>query len=56
MLGPDLTNIGNKTSREWIYKWLKDPRTITDTNGNVTVNGYENEEEPRMPRFRPERE
>ncbi len=52
MLGPDLTNIGNKTSREWIYKWLKDPRTITDTSGNVTVNGYENEEEPRMPRFR----
>ena len=52
MLGPDLTNIGNKTSREWIYKWLKDPRTITDTSGNVTVDGYENEEEPRMPRFR----
>jgi mono/diheme cytochrome c family protein len=52
MLGPDLTNIGNKTSREWIFKWLKDPRTLSDTNGNVSVNGYENEEEPRMPRFR----
>jgi cbb3-type cytochrome oxidase cytochrome c subunit len=52
MLGPDLTNIGNKTSPEWIFKWLRDPRTTTDANGNVTVNGYENEEEPRMPRFR----
>ncbi len=52
MLGPDLTNIGTKTSREWIYKWLKEPRTITDSNGNVTVNGYENEETPRMPHFK----
>ncbi len=52
MLGPDLTNIGAKVSREWIYKWLKEPRTITDSNGNVTVNGYESVEEPRMPRFR----
>lgn len=52
MLGPDLSRIGTKVSREWIYKWLKEPRTITDSNGNVTVNGYENEEEPRMPQFR----
>ncbi len=52
MLGPDLTHIGNKTSREWIFKWLKAPRTITDSNGNVTANGYENEEEPRMPQFK----
>jgi mono/diheme cytochrome c family protein len=52
MLGPDLTNLGTKVSREWIYKWLKDPRTITDKDGNVTVNGYETEEEPRMPKFR----
>ncbi len=52
MLGPDLTEIGTKVSREWIYKWLKEPRTITDSNGNVTVNGCESEEEPRMPRFR----
>ncbi|MGB2901764.1 MAG: c-type cytochrome [Candidatus Acidiferrum sp.] len=52
MLGPDLTNIGTKVSREWIYKWLKEPRTITDKDGNVTVNGYETEEEPRMPKFR----
>src|ERR1700756_4361193 len=22
MLGPDLTNVGSKVSREWIYKWL----------------------------------
>lgn len=51
MLGPDLTNVGNKTSPEWIFKWLKDPRTIIDANGNVSVDGYENEEEPRMPRF-----
>jgi mono/diheme cytochrome c family protein len=51
MLGPDLTNIGTKVSREWIYKWLKEPRTITDSNGNITVNGYENEDEPRMPKF-----
>ncbi|HYM13840.1 MAG TPA: c-type cytochrome [Bryobacterales bacterium] len=52
MIGPDLTNVGNKVTREWIYKWLKEPRTITDANGNVTVNGYELEEEPRMPQFR----
>jgi mono/diheme cytochrome c family protein len=52
MLGPDLTNIGTKVSREWIYKWLKEPRTILDKDGNVAVNGYETEEEPRMPRFR----
>jgi len=51
MLGPDLTSIGAKASREWIYKWLKEPRTVTDSNGNVTVNGVENEQEPRMPQF-----
>ena len=52
MLGPDLTNVGTKVSREWIYKWLKEPRTILDKDGGVTVNGYETEEEPRMPKFR----
>ncbi len=52
MLGPDLTNIGTKVSREWLYKWLKEPRTIIDSSGNVNVNGYETEEEPRMPKFR----
>jgi len=52
MLGPDLSSIGTKVSREWIYKWLKEPRTIVDKEGNVTVNGYETEEEPRMPKFR----
>ena len=52
MLGPDLSSIGTKVSREWIYKWLKEPRTIVDKDGNVTVNGYEAEEEPRMPKFR----
>jgi len=49
MLGPDLTNIGNKTSREWIYKWLKNPRTLTDADGTVTVNGVATD--PRMPQF-----
>jgi mono/diheme cytochrome c family protein len=52
MLGPDLSSVGYKVTREWIYKWLKEPRTILDKDGNVTVNGYENEEEPRMPKFR----
>jgi mono/diheme cytochrome c family protein len=52
MLAPDLTNIGTKVSREWLYKWLKEPRTIIDESGNVAVNGYEAEEEPRMPKFR----
>ncbi len=52
MLGPDLTSIGTKVSRKWIYKWLKEPRTLTDSNGNVTVNGYETGPETRMPRFR----
>jgi len=52
MLGPDLTNVGTKLSREWIYKWLKEPRTLTDADGNVTVDGVENEDEPRMPWFR----
>ena len=52
MLGPDLTNVGTKVSRAWLYKWLKEPRTIVDSSGNVAVNGYEAEEEPRMPQFR----
>jgi mono/diheme cytochrome c family protein len=53
MLGPDLTSIGTKVSRQWIYKWLKEPRTVTDSNGAVTVNGYNSEETPpRMPQFR----
>jgi nitric oxide reductase subunit C len=52
MLGPDLTSVGTKVSREWIYKWLKEPRTIVDKDGNTVVNGYETEEEPRMPKFR----
>ncbi len=52
MLGPDLTNVGTKVTREWIYKWLKEPRTILDKDGNVSVNGYETEDEPRMPKFR----
>jgi len=49
MLGPDLTNVGTKVTREWIYKWLKEPRSIVDKDGNVTVNGYA--QEPRMPKF-----
>jgi len=52
MLGPDLTNIGTKVSRQWIYKWLKEPRTVTDSDGNVVVNGYDSEGAlPRMPQF-----
>ena len=49
MLGPDLTSVGTKVTREWIYKWLKDPRTLTDADGKVTVDGVYTE--PRMPRF-----
>jgi len=49
MLGPDLTNVGTKVTREWFYKWLKEPRSIVDKDGNVTVNGYA--QEPRMPKF-----
>jgi mono/diheme cytochrome c family protein len=52
MLGPDLTSVGTKVSREWIYKWLKEPRTILDKDGNTVVNGYETGEELRMPKFR----
>jgi mono/diheme cytochrome c family protein len=52
MLGPDLTRMGSKVSRAWIYKWLKEPRTLTDSTGGVTVDGYETEAEPRMPKFR----
>jgi mono/diheme cytochrome c family protein len=52
MLGPDLSSVGTKVSREWIYKWLKEPRTVVDKDGNVTVNGYETTDEPRMPKFR----
>ena len=49
MLGPDLSSVGAKVSREWIYKWLKDPRTITDADGNVTEDGVATD--PRMPKF-----
>lgn len=52
ILGPDLTNLGTKVGREWIYKWLKEPRTIVDGSGHAVVNGVETEEEPRMPFFR----
>lgn len=52
MIGPDLTKVGTKVSREWIYKWLKEPRTVRDSQGNVVVDGVENEETPRMPQFR----
>lgn len=52
MLGPDLSNIASKVSQEWIYKWLKEPRTILDKDGNTVINGYENDPKPRMPQFR----
>ena len=51
-LGPDLSSVGYKVSREWIYKWLKEPRTVLDKDGNITVNGYESGDESRMPKFR----
>lgn len=51
-LGPDLSSVGYKVSREWIYKWLSEPHTILDKDGNVTVNGYESGDESRMPKFR----
>jgi len=50
-VGADLSSIGYKVSRQWIYRWLKEPRTITDPDGKVSVNGYETEDEPRMPKF-----
>ncbi len=50
MLGPDLSNIGAEVSRAWIYKWLKEGRTVLDSSGDVVVDGYEMH--PRMPRFR----
>lgn len=50
MLGPDLTNLGTKVSREWVYKWLKEPRTLSDSSGNTIVVGYALQ--PRMPHFR----
>lgn len=52
MLGPDLSSVGYKVTREWICKWLKEPRSVLDKDGNVTVNGYENGDESRMPKFR----
>jgi len=52
MLGPDLTSVGTKVGRGWLYKWLKEPRTIVDDSGTISVNGYETEDEPRMPQFR----
>jgi len=51
-LGPDLSGVGYKVTREWIYKWLKEPRTVLDKDGNVTVNGYGNETTSRMPKLR----
>lgn len=50
MFGPDLTNVGTKVSREWIYKWLHESRSITDADGNVVVDGVATQ--PRMPKFR----
>lgn len=49
MLGPDLTGIGTKVSREWVYKWLNEPRTLIDSSGNVLVDGVATA--PKMPKF-----
>ena len=51
-LGQDLSSVGYKVSRQWIYKWLKEPRTMVDQDGKVTANGYETEGQSRMPKFR----
>jgi mono/diheme cytochrome c family protein len=51
-LGPELSSVGYKVTRAWIYKWLKEPRTVLDKDGKVTVNGYESGDESRMPRYR----
>jgi mono/diheme cytochrome c family protein len=51
-VGPDLSSVGYKFSRQWIYKWLSEPGTTVDQNGRVTVNGYETKGEMRMPSFR----
>ncbi len=51
-LGPDLSSVGYKVSRAWIYKWLSEPRTVVDQQGNVTLNGYETWGQMRMPGFR----
>ena len=51
-LGPDLSSVGYKVSRAWIYKWLKEPRTVLDKDGNTTVNGYESGDESRMPQYK----
>jgi mono/diheme cytochrome c family protein len=51
-LGPDLSNVGYKVSRAWIYKWLKEPRTVVDKDGSTIVNGYESGDESRMPQYR----
>jgi mono/diheme cytochrome c family protein len=51
-LGPDLSSVGYKVSRAWIYKWLKEPRTVLDKDGNTSVNGYESGDESRMPQYR----
>jgi mono/diheme cytochrome c family protein len=51
-LGPELSSLGYKTSRTWIYKWLKEPHTVLDKDGNTTVNGYETGDESRMPQYR----
>lgn len=51
-LGPDLSSVGYKVTRAWIYKWLKEPHTVLDKDGNVTANGYESGDESRMPHYR----
>jgi mono/diheme cytochrome c family protein len=43
--GPELSSVGYKVSRQWIYKWLNEHRNIFDQDGKVTVNGS------RMPKF-----
>ena len=49
-LGPDLSSVGYKVSRQWIYKWLKEQRSTVGKDGEVTVSGYETRGGRRMPK------
>jgi mono/diheme cytochrome c family protein len=51
-LGPDLSSVGYKVSRQWIYKWLSERGARVPQDGAVTVNGTGTGGEPLMPKFR----
>lgn len=49
--GPDLSSVGYKVSRQWIYAWLKQQRSTAAEVGNVTVSLYVTRNGMRMPKF-----